>query len=81
MKDKITSVYFFPSGNTACFNSKGEQVGELQESWFLMWVKHAESLGYDVSNLNEIHLPSGMAKLLKFNNEDGTEFYNWQMQR
>jgi len=78
MKDKIKSVFFFPNGNTACFNEKGEQVAELQESWFLMWVKYAESLGYNTSDLKEIRLPSGNAELLTFHDE-GKKVFNWKL--
>ena len=73
--NKIKSVMFLPAGGTAVFDDGGQQMPELQESWLLLWAKHAESLGYDVTEIKEILLPSGMsARLIK--TEDG---YNWRL--
>lgn len=79
MSKQPTTVYFFPNGNTACCDQAGQQMGELQQSWFLMWIEFVKSKGFDPAAIKEIHLPSGRAKLLTFTDDDGTVKYNWQM--
>lgn len=74
---KAKSVFFFPNGNTACCDEHGEQIGELQKSWLLLWIDHMEKMGFNPEDLKEIHLPSGMVKLIKIDDE-GKIRYNWQ---
>lgn len=72
---KIKHVAFFPNGNQMVFDENGEQIGELQESWLLLWAKHATELGYDVTNIDGLTLPNQQpAKILK--TENG---FNWQI--
>jgi hypothetical protein len=67
-------VIFFSNGNTICFDEKGEQVPELQKSWFLLYAQFLESKGIDVQNI-EYQLPSGgYAKIFKT-----SIGYNWEV--
>lgn len=70
---KATSVYFFPNGVTACCDEFGQQIGELQEPWILLWIEFMRKKGFNPEDIKEIHLPSGRVKLFKV--EDS---YNWE---
>lgn len=64
---------FFNNGNTMFFNDKGEQVPELQQSWFLMYIKFLVKQGIDPINV-EYEMPDGQ-KPEPFKTEDS---YNWR---
>lgn len=70
---KCKSLYFFPNGNTACCDQYGQQIPELQLGYLEMWIKHAQSLGFNPEDLKEIHTPSGRVRLIKL--YDGS--FNW----
>jgi len=76
---RITDVYFFPNGNTAVMNSEGQQVGELQQPWLLLFAKFIEANATEAlkGDLEKIqwHLPSGqIAELFKVEDD-----YNWRV--
>ncbi len=71
-RDGIT-VFFFPNGNTAVC-SNGEQVPELQESWFRRYVALLEESGVDIENC-EFNMPDG-AKATIVRHDEG---WNWRM--
>ncbi|HVI07010.1 MAG TPA: hypothetical protein VND65_01825 [Candidatus Binatia bacterium] len=66
-------VWFFPNGNTAVCDSNGKQMPELQESWFLLYVKFLEEKGIDPEGI-EFQLPHGKATVFK--TSEGN--YNWR---
>ncbi len=70
---KPKTVMFFAQGNTAVFDSAGEQIAELQVPWILEWVK---SLPDDVDPLEIIFDMPSTAKVRLFKKEDGD--YNWE---
>ena len=64
-------VLFFHNGNTAHMKD-GKQIPELQESWFMLYIKFLEEKGIDP--LDGIYtLPKGKAEVFK--TKDG---YNWR---
>ena len=66
------SIFFHPNGNTSVFIDS-EQVPELQDSWFLLFIDKIVAQGHDPLDFNYM-LPSGqMIKVFK--TLDGT--YNW----
>lgn len=75
---KATTVYFFPTGVTACCDERGQQIPELQESWFMMWLDLMIKKGFNPDDLREINLPSGRVRLIKYTDDDGKTKYNWQ---
>ena len=59
-------VLFFDNGSTACFEGE-KQVTELQEPWFMLYVKFLEEKGIDPLD-GIYHLPDGsMAEVFKTN--------------
>lgn len=72
---KIKSVTFFPNGNSMVFDEQGNQIPELQEAWIILWLKHAESLGYDPTECKDIQLPHGRFAQ-PFKTSEGN--FNWQ---
>lgn len=52
--ENIKSVILFPNGNTAVFNSKGEQMPYLQKSWIELWCEYMQSSGVDPSTIPDI---------------------------
>lgn len=58
-------VFFFNNGNSAIFDSAGQQITELQEPWLLLFVAHLESKGVDPAQIKFL-MPDGKhAKLLR----------------
>lgn len=52
------NVYHFSNGNTVIFDDNGEQMPELQESWFKIFLDSLESKGIDPTTMNFI-MPRG----------------------
>lgn len=54
-EDKKTpkSVMLFPNGNTAAFDEKGEQIGELQKAWMILYFEFLESQGIDPTKIQD----------------------------
>lgn len=48
------SVILFSNGATAVFDKSGEQIGELQKSWFHIWLDWMESKGIDPTKIKTI---------------------------
>ncbi len=71
---KVKTVLFFHNGNTAVFDRHGEQIPELQKSWFLMFVRFLKENGIDPLGL-EFRLPNNSTAEL-FEIPDG---YNWSI--
>ncbi len=72
---KIKSVMFFSNGNTAVFDTRGEQIGELQESWMLKFIEALPKEYIESYEQLDILLPHGKkAKLFKI--EGG---FNWDI--
>jgi hypothetical protein len=44
-------VILFPNGNTIAFDSDGNQVPELQQSWFALVLERYKELGCDVDDM------------------------------
>ena len=55
---KIEKVYFHMNGNSTAFNNN-EQVPELQESWFLLYVNFLKEKGVEDIESIEFNLPNG----------------------
>lgn len=73
MKLKIKEVMFFPNGNTAVFNKKGDQIPALQKSWLMLFVEFLESKGADPEKAN-YRMPDGrVASLVKVDSG-----WNWK---
>lgn len=72
---KIKDIMFFPNGNTAVFDKNGEQIGELQRSWLLLYVDFLIEQGIEPDGL-VVELPHGKARIFKI--EEG---YNWEFVR
>lgn len=69
---KIKQIIFFNNGNTAVFDSKGQQIPKFQKSWLLMFIEFLQSKGAKVEK-TEINLPDGRrAKYLK-------KYHNWEI--
>jgi len=60
------TILFFANGNTAVFKD-GEQVAELQQSWFMLFIDRLESQGFNVDDpALVIGMPNGRrARLFK----------------
>ena len=71
MGDKI-KVMFFPSGTTAAFRN-GQQVPELQEPWFLLYVHLLAACGIDPCDVDFTMPDARQVKV--FETEGGG--YNW----
>ena len=67
-------VIFFPNGNTACFDDKG-QVPSLQKPYFILYCEFLKSKGINPEDV-KFTLPSG-AKAKVFKIEDG---WNWEIE-
>lgn len=39
----VKEVMFFPNGNTAAFDHAGNQIPELQQSWFVLYIRFLQS--------------------------------------
>ena len=48
------TVMLFSNGNTACFDSNGQQIGELQKGWLETWIEWMESKGIEPTEIGEI---------------------------
>lgn len=75
-KPAIKSVTFFNNGTTMVFDVNGDQVPELQEAWLCLWLKHAESLGYNPIECKDIQLPHGRYAQ-PFRTSEGN--FNWSI--
>jgi len=73
MKSIPQDVMFFPNGITACCDQNGEQMGKLQEPWFLLYVNFLISMGYDPKEI--IFTMPNQQKVKVMPLEDGK--YNW----
>lgn len=76
---KIKAIQFFSNGNTMAIDENGNQIGYLQESWFLLYINYMyKTYGFDKENPNmtsspeeiEFILPNGQKAqyIEKFNN-------------
>lgn len=72
-RSKIKSAIFFPTGQVAVFDERGQQIPELQKPLLLIWAEQAARLGYDPTTLI-VETPAGMVKFFKIENG-----YNWQI--
>ncbi len=70
-------VFLFNNGNSAFFDEKGEQVPELQRSWFLLYVVFLKEKGIDPTEV-DFMLPCGRAKIFEIPEEHGGG-YNWRI--
>lgn len=78
----IKSFLHFQNSNIAVFDEDGQQIPELQISFYDMWAKHAESLGYNPEGII-IETVSGNWRLFKcadgsYNQEKGRDTH-WQL--
>ena len=70
-----TTIFFFADGNTVACDSEGQQIPELQRSWFSLYLEFLESKGVDVLK-PEYYMPVRfIAKPFKI--DDG---YNWSIE-
>lgn len=71
-------VMLFTHGATACFNKNGQQICELQKSWFTIWLEWIESKGIDPLEIKSIEvIEHGRKAFLKpFRTEFG---WNWEI--
>ena len=73
---KVKSIMFFENGNVAVFGMLGEQIPEIQSSWFKMFINDIRKKGYSLDEDIEIIMPSGRnACIIDLGNGD----YNWQI--
>ena len=71
-----TKVMFFPNGVTAAFQD-GEQVNDLQEPWFMLYVGMIAAYGINPCNV-EFTMPDGShARVFEIPQEHGGG-YNWE---
>jgi len=68
-----TKIMFFPNGVTAAFRD-GQQVAELQEPWFLLYVGMMTACGIDPCDV-EFTMPDA-ARAKVFEKPDGG--YGWE---
>jgi len=74
MERQVKHLFFFPNGNTAVMDEAGQQIPDLQKSWFLMYVEFLQSKGVKVEDIAEINLPNGKkAEYLK-------DVHNWRIE-
>lgn len=73
------TIYIFSNGNVACFDSSGEQIGELQKSWMEIWLMDLEKKGVDPTKIESIEMiVNGRNCSVKpFKTSDGG--YNWEL--
>jgi len=68
------AIYFFPNGCTAVFDANGQQIGELQEAWFRIFINFLKEKGITGEEIEkmEIKMPDGrMTKYIaKYDNWD-----------
>lgn len=71
------NVIFFNNGNTEVFGNNGEQMPELQQSWFLKYLEFLEQhpLNIDVEEVT-FETQNGL-KFEPFKVEDG---WNWKVE-
>ncbi len=70
----MDGAVLFKNGCTAYFRD-GEQVGELQKSWFMLYVEFLVANGIDPTKV-EFELPDG--KYQVFRTEDGWNYQAWK---
>ena len=75
--EKPENIIFFDNGNTFAADKNGEQIAELQESWFRLYIDFLVGKGIDPTTL-DYELPMGHASILKYEDEDDSIFYNWK---
>lgn len=51
---EVKSVLLFSNGNTAVFDTAGEQIAELQKGWLELWCEFMENKGVDPSKITDI---------------------------
>jgi len=68
----VKAVIFFPNGNTAAVDHDGNQMPQLQEAWFRLYVKFLVENGVDPLTI-DFQMPQGY-HIRAFKTEDG---YNW----
>jgi len=67
-------VIFFENGNTAVLDKNGKQMAELQQNWFLAFVRFLNNAGFDVEGI-DFRLPGNkIAKVFKTSSENTNEF-------
>jgi len=54
MSNKIKNVMISDNGNIAVFDNNGQQIPELQQSWFLMIIKLFKEKGYTGEELKDV---------------------------
>lgn len=72
---KPKHVFFFDNGNTVV-TDEVNQIPELQQGWFKLFVKFLEDKGVDVTQI-EFNLPSGWKARLEQNPPDVEEKYRY----
>jgi hypothetical protein len=73
--EMINTIIFFPNGNTAVFDENGEQMPELQKSWFRLFIN---SLGECDLDNTEIIMPDRLrVEIIKLENNE----FNWGAKR
>ena len=71
---KVKNIMFFANGNSTVFDENGEQIGELQKSWFKLFIKHLDENNADYDEA-EILMPDGKkAEIIRFVND-----WNWSI--
>lgn len=66
----IKSIDFMPNGNTVVFDQDDQQIGELQESWFLLYVSFLKRKGISGEQIENIQIngPGGSFKYISKHN-------------
>jgi len=68
-------VIFFNNGNTGCFDEKGEQIPELQQSWFRLYIKFLKKKG--IKNIDKIGFTMPNGDNARYLSKDD----NWEIRR
>jgi len=67
-------VIFFPNGNTVVFEN-GQQVPDLQESWFMLYVQLLAAIGIDPTEVEFVMPDANRAEVV----DAGTAGFNWRI--
>ena len=62
----IKEIIFMSTGLTAVFDKNGQQIAELQESWFRLYLKFLKEKGISLKQIEEtqINTPGGSLKYI-----------------
>lgn len=72
---KVKNIVFFSNGNTCVFDENGEQIPQLQESWFRLFIELLRCDDIDFKNAEIIMPDNRKANILELENDD----WNWEI--